>query len=314
MESIDNFRERFEALEQKMRQLKYQTHAQEAHTQTGERRRGTVRTLLLPIATLLGAIGIALGSVIPAHADVIQCGDVLGPGGQFKLEHDLECLPPRPAVTIRDGAILDLQGHIVACPGGIRCIILAGTGAQLLNGAVGPVFHESIVLEGNGGHTVRNVTSTVVDNNIIVRSDHNQLINVYASSGTNPAFNITGNHNRLTDNIARCFQLGFGGCVEVDGHENRLIGNFATSTSVFSRIGGFEIRGNNNVLRGNRAISNEGPGIVVMGTGNSLTRNTALSNSVDLVDTHENCDANGWRQNIFRTSQAGATDNPACIQ
>ena len=279
---------------------------------------GLCEPLLLPIATLLGAIGIALGSVTPAHADVIQCGDVLGPGGRFKLEHDLDCSgSPGGAVTIRDGAILDLQGHIVACPvANVRCIILTGTGAQLLNGAVEPGLHEIIVLEGNGRHTVWNVTSTFADANIVVRSDHNQLINVYAASTINSAFIIVGNHNRLTDNIAHCPELIFSSCVVVHGYENRLIDNFATSTTggTSALRGAFEIGGNNNVLRGNRAIMNEGQGIVVRGTGNSLTRNTALTNSTDLVDTHEDCDASRWQQNIFRTSRVGATASPACIQ
>ena len=91
MDSMDNFRERFEALEQQTEPLKHQTQAREAQTQRGERRRGTVRALLRQIATLLGACGIALGSVTPAHAEDIQCGDVLGPGGRFALKHDLDC-------------------------------------------------------------------------------------------------------------------------------------------------------------------------------------------------------------------------------
>jgi hypothetical protein len=266
MDSRDYFRERFDVVEQHMEHGKDQPHALEASTQMGARRRGTVRTLLLPIATLLGVLEIALGSVTPTDADDIQCGDVLGPGGRFELEHDLECPGPlQRAVTIRDGAILDLQGHIVTCTSGaVDCIILTGTGAQLLNGALGPVFHNNIVLEGDGGHTVRHVTSEAADGNIIVRSDHNQLINVYAASGINPAFSIIGNHNRLQDNIALCSKLAFDGCVAVLGHENLLINNFTTSTlQVNLPLGGFGISGNNNVLRGNRAIANEGPGVSV---------------------------------------------------
>ena len=315
MDSLDNVRERIEALEQQMEHGKSQPHAREASTQMGARRRGTGRTLLLSIAMLLGVIGIALGSVTPTYADGIQCGDVLGPGGRFELEHDLTC-PLGVRITIQDEAVLDLHGHTITCSGpASECVVLTGTGAQLLNGAVGSVLHFSIVLEGDGGHTVRNVTSIFADGNISVRSDHNQLINVYAASTISPAFIITGNHNRLKDNIARCPDLASDACVEVLGHENLLINNFATSTKAsLSPKGGFAISGNNNVLRGNRAIANEGPGFVVTGTGNRLTRNTALTNSPDLVDTHEDCDANQWRQNTFQTSRAGATENPECIQ
>jgi parallel beta-helix repeat protein len=147
-----------------------------------------------------------------------------------------------------------------------------------------------------------------VDGNIIVWSDQNQLINVYASSGFNPAIIIIGHHNRLTDSIARCSHQEFGeGCILVIGNENHLINNFATSTSGFPHTAGFGITGNNNVLRGNRAIGNEGPGIVVSGTGNILQRNTALDNAIDLQDTNGDCAHNTWRQNTFQTS------DPACI-
>src|SRR5712691_3282277 len=51
MDSMDNFRERFEALEQQTKQLKHQTQALEAHTRTVERRlrwwRGIACGLLL---------------------------------------------------------------------------------------------------------------------------------------------------------------------------------------------------------------------------------------------------------------------------
>ena len=45
-----------------------------------------------------------------------------------------------------------------------------------------------------------------------------------------------------------------------------------------------------------------------------IVHNTAVSNRLDLVDTHEDCDGNLWLQNVFQTSRAGDTVNPACIQ
>jgi parallel beta-helix repeat protein len=240
-----------------------------------------------------------------AAGQTIQCGDVLGPGGRFKLTENLTC--DESGVTVRDGAILDLTGHSVTCRGEVSpCVFLTGAGARLLNGAVQGAVHESIVLEGTGGHTVRNVTSTLVDGNILVLSDHNRLINVMAESVENEAIFIAGNHNRLTDSIARCPHLSFAeGCISVHGHENRLVDNFATATVRPS----FAISGNNNVLRGNRAIMNDETGILVRGIGNRLQRNTALENAiVDLADTHGDCAHNTWQQNTFRTR------DPACIQ
>jgi len=187
MDSLDHVRDRFDVLKPPMDHGKSQPHA--LAPLSGEAPRGgPVRTLRLPIAMLLGVLGIALGSVPPTYAHGIQCGDVLGPGGRFVLERDFACPQSNgPAITIRDGAILDLQGHLVTCSSGaIGCVILTGRGAQLLNGAVGAVQHENIVLKGDGGHTVRNVTSEFADRNILVQSDHNQLINVYAASVVNP--------------------------------------------------------------------------------------------------------------------------------
>jgi hypothetical protein len=256
---------------------------------------------------VLGIIGLVLGGVTAAPADVIRCGDVLGPGGRFELEHDLDCPGPfsTPVITVRDRAILDLRGHIVTCDNFAGCVVLTGTGAQLLNGAVQGGTHESIRLEGHGGHTVRNVTSPLVDANVLVlESDHNHLINVMAESAFSPAFIIRGHYNRLTNSIARCFGLP-GGCIFVVGDNNRLINNFVTSTD--SLLGGIIVLGNNNVLARNRAIRNQGPGISIGGTGNIMTHNTALENSLDVRDTSGDCVHNTWKANIFRTS------DPACI-
>jgi hypothetical protein len=159
------------------------------------------------VAMLLGVLAISLGCGTLAHADAIQCGDVLGPGGRFELRANLEC--DTGAVTLRDGATLDLKGHIVACRQFGPCVVLTGAGARLLNGAVQGSEHESIVLEGTGGHTVRDVTSTLVDANVLVLSDHNRLINVMAESVESPAFIIIGNQNRLTDSIAKLAKITF---------------------------------------------------------------------------------------------------------
>jgi len=310
MDNMDSFCEHVEALEQQTAHLKHETPALKEQTRMVERRLRWWRGIACNMAMLVGVIGITFGSMTPARADVINCGDVLGPGGRFELEHDLDCPAPVVGITVRDRAILDLKGHIVTCHNFTRCIVLTGTGAQLLNGAVQGGTHESIILEGNGRHIVKDVTSTLVDNNIIVRSDHNQLINVMAESLISPAFNIVGDNNRLTDNIALCSELFsiLSGCILIGGNGNRLINNFATSTtSGAPGISGFLITGNNNVLRGNRAIRNESSGITVKGTGNSLQRNTALENGLDVQDTNGDCAHNTWEENTFKTS------DPACI-
>ena len=249
---------------------------------------------------------ITLGSALAAPITDIQCGDVLGPGGRFRLEHDLVCT--LHALTV-DSALLDLNEHTVTCPHpSIDCIILTGVGAQLQNGTVEGGHHVSILVIGTGGHTVRNVTSTLVDGNIRVFSDNNRLINVMAESVFNPAFLINGDNNRLTNNSAFCIGLFGAGCIFVGGSGNHLVDNFATSTVSASMASGFQIAGHNNRLRGNEAINNEQRGIVVMGTGNDLRHNIAVDNALDLQDTNGDCAHNSWKHNVF------ATRAPACIE
>jgi parallel beta-helix repeat protein len=291
---MDSLPERLDA-----RELHVHTPPRQTPTMARRLRRGG--RLAWGVVMLLGVLGLSPGHGTPADADAVQCGAVLGPGGRFALQANLEC--DSSGITLRDGAILDLQGHIVAC-GDWPCVVLTGAGAQLLNGAVQGSVHESIVLEGTGGHTVRDVTSTLVDANVLVLSDHNWLSNVMAESVYSGAFLIIGNHNRLTDSLARCPNVSFDGCIFVRGNGNRLVNNFATAREYPS----FLIGGNNNVVRGNRAIGNDGAGMVVTGTGNRLQRNTALDNAIDLQDAHGDCAHNTWRQNTFRTK------DPACIQ
>jgi hypothetical protein len=76
MESMDNFRERFEALEQQTEQLKHQTHALEAHTCPSERRRRWWPTAWH--VTVVAALGLALVLPHGVQAKTFRCsaGDV----------------------------------------------------------------------------------------------------------------------------------------------------------------------------------------------------------------------------------------------
>ena len=76
MESMDNFRERFEALEQRTEQLRQQTHAREVHTCPGERRRRWW-PLAWPVAAV-ATLGLALALPHSVQAKTFSCdaGDV----------------------------------------------------------------------------------------------------------------------------------------------------------------------------------------------------------------------------------------------
>jgi len=251
-----------------------------------------------------------LSSVTPTQAHDITCGDILGPGGILQLEHDLTCNLFSGGITIRDGAVLDLNGHRVTCDRSIfeRCIVLTGKHAQLWNGTVQGGSHMSILLEGTGRHTVWNVTSPLVDGNILVTSDHNLLINVSAESVYNPAFAILGHHNRLTHTTARCPFVVFDGCLHVSGNANELLDTLVTvEEGSPSEHAAIRIAGDQNRLSLNRVTNVDGPAIEVTGQKNALRFNTAQGNPVDLRDTNGDCTHNIWKDNIFTTS------DPACI-
>jgi parallel beta-helix repeat protein len=119
-----------------------------------------------------------------------------------------------------------------------------------------------------------------------VTGHKNLLLHNSVPVGPRFGFYVTGNKNLLVDNDA---EAGFG-------------------------EGGLLIFGDNNVLLRNTVKGSDPAGILVSGEGNIIVHNTALENTIDLLDEHENCDGNVWQRNTFETSQAGGTENPACIR
>jgi len=340
MDSLENFRKRFEALEQQTEPLQHHPQAVEAQTRVIAWR--LLKPLPHGLYTLL-AIGLVIGWLTPVAGHTISCGDTLGPGGRFLLEADLDCGEVSPALTVRDGAHLDLGGHTIRASTSFNSVILLvdGQGAVVMNGIVQDTLTGflsgsggAIGVTGEGGHTVRHVTAFGARAGIIVSSDHNRLLNNVATiRGINTAIIVGGNHNLLTSNWTAGDQIGF----IIGGDHNRLVEN--TSAPLPPNFppahDGFLVGGNKNLLIRNNAIIDT-RGFVISGDGNRLVgnlasgglagisvsgqeteivRNTAVNNgSRDLADAHEDCDNNRWHQNVFRTSRAGATENPACIQ
>ena len=54
------------------------------------------------------AMGMAAGWITTAAGQSVSCGDTLGPGEEVLLQGDLMCVGVSPALTLRDGARLDL--------------------------------------------------------------------------------------------------------------------------------------------------------------------------------------------------------------
>jgi hypothetical protein len=279
--------------------------------------------------------GLVVGWLTPAAGQAISCGATLGPGGNFVLEADLDCGTVSPALTVRDGAHLDLGGHTISIGDGSAsgsiALRLDGQGALVTHGIVQNNFllGDGVEVAGEGGHTVRQVSVFARGiGGIVVTSDQNRLINNVAASGIGNAVQINGNQNLLRNNLAAGGQGGF----SIGGDENRLVENgianvlhtgftiggnqnlLLRNTAANTDTGGFGVSGDGNRLVGNLALDAR-TGFSVTGQNTVITGNTALDNSFgDLFDAHEDCDNNQWTQNVFRTSRAGATENPACIR
>ena len=135
MDSLENSRERFEALAQQMEHLPHHPQVVEAQTRRVARQR---LTRLLPGLCGLLALGLMVGWLTPAAGQAISCGATLGPGGTFILEADLDCGTVSPALTVRDGAHLDLGGHTISAAGSVDqpIILLDGHGAVVHHGIV----------------------------------------------------------------------------------------------------------------------------------------------------------------------------------
>jgi parallel beta-helix repeat protein len=236
-----------------------------------------------------------------ATAQPIRCGDTLGPGGVFTLQADVVCEGLEVGLTVRDGAKLHLGGHTVVAFIGV---LMTGQGATLQNGRVS-ASEAAVQVDGEGGHTVRDVEtdSSGEPASILIVSDGNRIERSVGSSA-GAGFVVLGADNRLQQNTG-IGQVGF----VVVGDGNTLRQNFA------SRLrSGLVITGDGNTLRENEVRRNGDEGIRVSGAANTITHNTVLGNRVDLIDVHADCDENRWTRNIFATSQAGDTANPACIQ
>jgi len=173
------------------------------------------------------------------------------------LKEDLDC-NVSPALTVLDGAYLNLKGHTLTCGPGVSPtgIQMEGQKASVTNGNIFEC-DRGVVLGGYGRHFVSRIN--------------------YAHSipGTNYGFHVESDHNRLVLNSATAGD----GCFEIEGDGNRLIRNLA-----FDGPGvGFWISpsGDNNQLIHNVAVSHYAQGFVVQGDANRLIKNEAVDTLYD---------------------------------
>ncbi len=219
-----------------------------------------MRILRLQGVSFLVVIGLLAVCVKPVFAAEIKCGGTLGAGGTFVLTHDLTCLKDvedryRPALSVINGAILDLNGHTVTCDE--RHVGIAVVRATLLNGTVrgcgeGVTAHDSVVTR-----------MTLIENGwgVYLQGTDDNLIIANTAAGNGVGFGLEdgGERNTFIDNVARANGSGFN---SDSGIDNVFIGNRASDNlrSGFS-LDGYRLTLVSNVAKRNReGFSFDSPG------------------------------------------------------
>jgi parallel beta helix pectate lyase-like protein len=209
-------------------------------------------------------------------ATAIACGDVLGPGGNFKLTADLGPCATNPALTVIGPAKLSGKFHTVTCanPANNGIVITGKKGALKEVKVEG--CNVGVSVAGTGGHLVQHVAATdnPGDDGFGVESSGNTLNNNHAADNGNNGFHVDGSKNFLMKNIS----------------ERNGLAGFLLST----------VGATSNQLLRNEAMNNLNNGIRVdiNGTKNTLNKNTARGNGgTDLVDDSPGCDSNVWKHN-----------------
>ena len=220
------------------------------------------------------------------------------------LKEDLDC-DVSPALTVLDGAQLNLKGHTLTCGPGLSPIgiQMEGQKASVTNGNILecdrgvvlggygrhsvsrieyahsiPGTHVAFIVETDGNRLVHN-SATACDGCFEIGGDGNRLIRNLAFDGPGVGFWIfsTGENNVLLHNVA---ESQFAGGFLIQGDANKLVKNEAIDT-LFENGSGFEISkgGERNELRRNMATDNAGDGFrVFLAINNRLLGNVAEDN------------------------------------
>jgi parallel beta-helix repeat protein len=213
----------------------------------------------------------------------IQCGDTLGPGGIFRLTHDLECDAAVHAValTLLSHTRLDMRNHKIICsatPPALMRLVgvqLEGQGASVNDGEIDSC-HIGVSVVGTGKHFVKGMHVRGGDNSYDVRSDRNLLVDNSVVGG-DFAFAIFGDDNLLFDNLST--EAAGNGFVLL-GRNNHAYWNMADGMVCH----GFSVNGPGNRLHHNEARANalpNCPAIIVSGGDVFLHDNIARGNAGD---------------------------------
>jgi hypothetical protein len=95
---------------------------------------------------------------VAARMAAVACGDEITTDMTLSGDLGCDCQVLARALTVKDGATLDLNGHTVSCslpPGSGKGIVLEGNDAALTNGII-DLFETNVQASGSG-HAITNV-------------------------------------------------------------------------------------------------------------------------------------------------------------
>ena len=170
-------------------------------------------------------------------ADSPNCGDTIS--GHAKLARDLDCSEHSggAALTLQEGASLNMNGRKIIGNSGINCIEIGGDATKIWGGAVTQCDY-GIRVRRNGN----SISSVKVSNSdgvgIRIDGNKNRITSVNVSDSKDNGIRITGDENRITSaKVSGSDDRG----IRIDGDDNRLI--WCTLTR--SHTQGIKINGGN---------------------------------------------------------------------
>jgi len=185
----------------------------------------------------------------------ISCGDTITTDTSLFTDLDCSGHSGGAALTLQEGANLNMNGKKIIGNSDINCIEIRGDGVKIREGTV-----------------------TQCDYGIRVRSDRNMITSVKISDSDNVGLRIDGNENRITSvKVSNSNDIG----LRISGDENMI-----TSAKVSgSDDRGIRIDGNENLLIWCTVTDNHTQGIKINGgSGNKISSTKVRDNCRDGIE------------------------------
>jgi parallel beta-helix repeat protein len=232
--------------------------------------------------------------------------------------------PVPPAMSV--GVLLEGQGARLrggAVTGCAVAVLVAGDGGHTVRRVTASALNQGVFIESDGNRVLDSqVLRAPEDAAVQVDGSGNLLRGNVVARGGDQGFEVNGSDNRIVNNRIGAEAEG----VQLRGERNHVLRN----QIIGAADRGIDVRGlveptgdhviafnlivdgvdgiallessNGNQIRRNTIYGNSDQGIFVGTLGNTIERNQALLNAVDMQDNTPGCDDNLWRNNTFETS------------